>query len=132
MCDAQAVVLYHEKDLYAKLDVADSRSKATDYEQAERKVLAQKRPDLGFDYVLRGNRTTDRAGRTTQRQGDSGRKPRRTKKDDEKVEAESLLPIDKPASGGLSASGLRSSLARRFGKNGIAKLEADGVLKIVE
>ncbi len=54
------------------------------------------------------------------------------RKEKEQVEAKSLLPIDKPASGGLSASGLRSSLARRFGKNGIAKLEADGILKIVE
>lgn len=130
--DAQAVLWYHEKDLYAKLGVADSRSEATDYEQAARRLLAQKRPDLGFDYVLRGDRNTDRAGRSAQQRSDKKSNARTNKAPPEKVEAESLLPIDKPASGGLSASGLRSSLARRFGKNGIAKLEADGILKIVE
>ena len=130
--DIQAVLWYHEKDLYAKLGVADSRSEATDYEQAARRLLAEKRPDLGFDYVLRGSRKTDRAGRTTQRQGDSGRKPGRTKRDDEDVEAQSLIPIDKPASGGFSASGLRRALVSKFGEKGIARLEADGILVIVE
>jgi hypothetical protein len=130
--DIQAVLWYHEKDLYAKLGVGDSKSEATDYEQAARRLLAEKRPDLGFDHVLRGSRTTDRTGRTTQRQGDSGRKPGRTKRDAEDVEAQSLIPIDKPASGGFSASGLRQALVSRFGAKGIARLEADGILVIVE
>jgi hypothetical protein len=47
-------------------------------------------------------------------------------------EAASLTPIDKPASGGFSASGLRQALVSKFGEKGIARLEADGILVIVE
>jgi len=47
-------------------------------------------------------------------------------------EAASLTPIDKPASGGFSASGLRRALVSKFGEKGIARLEADGILVIVE
>ena len=45
---------------------------------------------------------------------------------------ESLTAPEQPASGGLSALGLRRVLVRRFGKAGIAMLEAEGILKIVE
>ena len=47
-------------------------------------------------------------------------------------EAASLTPIDKPASGGFSASGLRRALVSKFGEKSIARLEADGILVIVE
>jgi hypothetical protein len=45
--------------------------------------------------------------------------------------APSLIPLDKPSSGGLSVAGLRRVLNKRFNKAGIAMLESMGILKIV-
>ena len=133
VADIQALLWYGEKDLYATLGVADSRSEATDYEQAARRLFAEKHPDLGFDYVLRGGRARDREGSRTQREDGTQRQPRGTTEDQERPRVvESLAPLEQPASGGLSALGLRRVLVKRFGKAGIAMLEAEGILKIVE
>ena len=136
IADLQALIWYHEKDLWELIGGKDAKSEATDYEQAARRILAKKYPDREFGHVQRGRRGQDGGGLGTQSESDSKRNTGRTGKTsrvafDTGDPPRTTYAPQEPAKGGFFIARTKRELSKAFGDRNIANLERQGILKIV-